>query len=199
HAFDVDTPSQALEKIARQKPDLIICDVHFPGTEGVFEFIRELRSLELDIPVLVFSQFNERVIATRVLQAGAQGYLMKSASEKELESAIHRVLSGRVYLSGEMTERTIATLSEASPRTHRGDRVRDLTNRELEVLDLVGAGMASKEIAEALRISLKTVESHRSHIRAKLALDNSAELICFASQWRNLDGPRDWQKTVASA
>ena len=115
---------------------------------------------------------------------------MKSASEADLEAAIRDLLSGRVYLSSSMTEQAIATLSDGSPRTHQGDRVRDLTNRELEVLDLVGDGMASKDIAEALHISLKTVESHRSHIRSKLALGSSAELICFASQWRNLDSHR---------
>lgn len=191
-SFDAGSPSEALERLPVDKPDLIISEALFQGTEGVFELIRDLRAFDKKTPVLVFSHFNERVIAARVLQAGAQGYLMKSAPEKTLEAAIRDLLSGKVYLSSRMTERAITTLSQASPRTHRGDRVRDLTNRELEVLDMVGAGMACKDIAEALSISLKTVESHRSHIRAKLALDNSAELICFATQWRNLDSHGAW-------
>ncbi|MEP4079597.1 LuxR C-terminal-related transcriptional regulator [Haloferula sp.] len=199
-AIEAAVPSEALTLIQRDPPDLIISEALFQGNEGIFELLQELRSKVGRIPVLVFSNFNERMIASRVLKAGAKGYLMKSASEKELGAAIRRLLSDRVYLSPEMTERALTTLSDHSPRTHRGGEVRDLTNRELEVLELVGAGMVSKEIAEVLHISLKTVESHRSHILAKLSLESSAELICYATQWRNLSSQRGWNKTaVASA
>ncbi|MGB6221434.1 LuxR C-terminal-related transcriptional regulator [Haloferula sp.] len=198
--IEASRPSEVLELVSSNPPDIIVTEALFPGSEGVFEFIPELHSLVGKIPVLVFSNINERVIASRVLQAGAQGYLMKSASENELGIAIRKLLSGGIYLSREMTERAVTTFAAPTPRTHRGDEVRELTNRELEVLDLVGAGMTSKDIAQVLHISLKTVESHRSHILAKLSLENSAELICYATQWRNLASHRGWrQASVASA
>ena len=197
--IEAGLPAEALKLIQLDPPELIICEALFPDHEGIFEFLQELRSKVGRIPVLVFSNFNERDLASRVIQAGAMGYLMKSASEKELGSAIRRLLAGRVYLSRDMTERTLTKLSASPSRTHRGGMVRELTNRELEVLDLVGAGMASKEIADSLHISLKTIESHRSHILAKLSLENSAELICYATQWRNLSSQRGWAKVTAAS
>lgn len=191
-------PGDALRLIRRDPPDLIISEALFTETEGVFELLHELRSMGFRIPVLVFSHLNEQVIASRVLQAGACGFLMKSAPENVLGEAIRKLLSGKIYLSRDMTERAVNHLSSASPRIHKGGEVRDLTNRELEVLDLVGAGMTSKDIADALGISLKTVESHRSHILAKLSLETSAELICYATQWRNLSNHRGWSEFTAA-
>lgn len=194
---EAEFPSEALELIQQDPPDLIISEALFPDNESIFEFLPALHSRIGRIPVLVYSNFNESVIASRVLQAGARGLIMKTASEKELGVAIKQVISGHVYLSPNMTERVLTTLSDPSPRIHGGGKVRDLTNRELEVLELVGAGMVSKDIARVLQISLKTVESHRSHILAKLSLGNSAELICYASQWRNLSKQRGWTNTAA--
>ena len=121
----VSTPSECLELIQRDPPDIIITEALFPGSQGIFEFLPDLHAKIGRIPVLVFSNINERVIASRVLQAGAQGFLMKSASEKELGNAIRKLLSGGIYLSGEMTERAITTFAAPSPRTHRGGKARD--------------------------------------------------------------------------
>lgn len=182
--LEVATPAEAIRSFAENQPDLIISEVVFRGSEGIFELLRDLQARDLRIPVLAFSHFDERVMATRVLQAGALGYLMKSASETLLLRVLGQLLAGRVYLSPAMTERTIDRLAAVHGARSELSRSEQLTNRELEVFELVGDGRSSKEIAEALHICLKTVESHRANIRAKLGLENSAELICYASRWR---------------
>ena len=187
--IEAGSPSEALPRMKTERPDLIICELLFSGDETIFDFIKQLHRQIGRIPLLVFSHFNERLLANRVLHAGAQGFLMKSASESQLKLAIRQLLSGKGYLSRDMTERTIRSLSEPDQRVHDGEHLRDLTNRELQVLDLIGSGLSSKETAATLHISLKTVETHRSHIRSKLSIDNCAELICFASQWRGLAAP----------
>jgi len=139
----------------------------------------------------VFSSVDERLMAHRALHAGALGYLMKSAGESELRRALRRVLSGHAYLSPEMTGLSLDRLADRRGQPTRDVPVAELTNRELEVLERVGAGLTSKDIARSLKISLKTVETHRAHIRAKLGIDHGAGLISYASRWRTLTGAPD--------
>lgn len=181
-------PRDAIELITIDPPDLIVCEAIFPEHEGVFELLHDLHARIGPIPLLVISRRDEQLLATRVLQAGGQGYIMKSSEPAEMLKAIHRVLDGKTYLSAEMTDRAIDQLASHHKPFRQATGVEDLTNRELEVLDLVGEGMPSKSIASTLGISLKTVESHRANIRAKLGIDHSAGLIRYASQWRNLEG-----------
>lgn len=185
-AGEASCPRQALETILASPPCLVTTEAIFPGREGLFEFLHDLHARAGTVPVLVISRRDEQLLATRVLHAGAQGYVMKSHDPSVMLEAMHRVLDGRIYLSNEMTERAVDQFAAGhAPRLPTG--VDDLSNRELEVLDLVGDGMPSKQIAEVLSISLKTVETHRANIRSKLGIDHSAGLIRYASQWRALE------------
>ena len=188
-AFECATPREALEQMVPHAPDLILSEAVFPEGEGIFEFLYDLHARIGKVPLLVISRRDEQILATRVLHAGAQGYLMKSSPTHEILTAIHRVLEGKIHLSRAMTDRAVDHYA-TSPGNRLPTGLEDLTNRELEVLDLVGEGLPSKQIADSLSISLKTVESHRANIRAKLGISHSAGLIRYASQWRAYEGQR---------
>lgn len=183
-AFEASDPREAMEKIRAGGVDLVVSEVAFQDHESVFELLRELRELPRPVPLLVFSHHLEQQVAPKALQAGARGYLEKHASMEEIVRAMHRVLAGKVYLSREMTEWALDHLTPGgtTPQTP-ATQVSGLTVRELEILELIGSGMQSKEIANCLHISLKTVETHRAHLREKLGIASGSGLVCYASQW----------------
>lgn len=169
----------ALKMIERRKPHLMLVDISLPEGHGL-EFIKDLRALHPTLPVLVVSMHDETLYAERVLRAGAQGYIMKSEGGAKLVHAIRQVLQGRIYLSEEMSGRLMAKFTG-----HRGNEseLGQLTDREFEVFTLLGQGLTAKEIGQRLHVSVKTVETHRLHLREKLHIKTGPALIKYAMRW----------------
>jgi DNA-binding NarL/FixJ family response regulator len=180
-AFCGSAPSAvlALSALRRVQADLVIVDLSLEGTNGL-ELIKHLAAEYPGLPILVLSLYDEQLYASRALRSGAMGYLMKGADVEAILAALRTVLEGKIALSTAMRERLIT-------ETVRGDRpptlLETLSDRELEVLQLIGEGYGTKKIAERLNLRIKTVESHRLHLREKLHLQNSAELVVFARAW----------------
>jgi DNA-binding NarL/FixJ family response regulator len=169
---------QSIRAIRESQPHLVLVDVSLKDSDGI-ELLKELKAQSPDLPVLVVSMHDETLYAERALRAGAGGYVMKQESPETLLAAIRTVLAGEVYVSSKMS----ATLLQHMVRgRNRGgglpmDR---LTDRELEIFRMIGAGRSVKEIADKLFLSIKTVEAHREHIKEKLNIKSSAELLRFA-------------------
>jgi DNA-binding NarL/FixJ family response regulator len=174
-------PAEALEVLEQQVPDLVIVDLSL-GDDSGLDLLKTLHSQRPELPVLVLSMHDEAYYADRVLRAGAMGYIMKQEAAEQMISAIHQVLSGKVYLSESMAASMLTRL--VGRRVVRGGTPVDhLTDRELQVLGLIGKGLGTRQIAEKLHLSVKTVENHREHIKAKLKLRTSAELVRYAVRW----------------
>ncbi len=160
--------------------DIAIVDLSLPGVNGV-EFIKRLRSLNPDVLVLVVSAHDEALYAERALRAGARGYLMKHESAGQFVTAVRAVLAGELYLSESLQSRFLQDrLGHSSDPTPSIER---LTDRELEVFEHFGRGQSTREVAEALGLSLKTIESHRANIKQKLGIDRAAEFMQRAVIW----------------
>jgi DNA-binding NarL/FixJ family response regulator len=172
--------AEGMSKIRELKPDLVIVDLSLPGANGI-ELIKNIRAEFAKLPVLILSMHDESLYALRALRAGAQGYVMKQEALENVIGAIREVLAGRPYLSTEMSAKLITNYaSGSSGQTNPTDK---LSDRELEILELIGKGRDVHEIAKALHISRKTVETHRAHIKEKLNLKNAREVARFAVQW----------------
>jgi len=173
--------SQALEEVERSRPDLVLADINLPGRSGL-ELIRDLRALAPKLPVLVLSMHDETVFAERVLRAGGRGYVSKQAGPEKLAEAIRRVLGGQIYLAETVSTRLLDGLAgERPPRVP--SPIERLTDRELDVFTLIGQAKETKEIAQRLRMSTKTVEAHRGAIKRKLKLKSGPELTRHAVLW----------------
>lgn len=173
--------SQALELTEREKPDLVLADINLPGRNGL-ELIRDIRSVAPKLPVLVLSMHDESVFAERVLRAGGRGYVSKHAGAEKLAQAIRHVLSGQIYVSESVSTRLLDGLSgKQSARV--ASPIEQLTDRELEVFNLIGQAKETKEIAKRLAMSSKTVEAHRGAIKRKLKLRTGPELTRHAVLW----------------
>lgn len=166
--------------------DLVLTDVSLPGMGGL-ELTKQLGALHPSVPVLVVSRHDEGLYAERALRAGAKGYVMKHEPPETLVAAVHRVLRGGVYVSPAMADRLLmgiasgANLAQQSP-------LDVLSDRELEVFELSGNGVATRKIAERLHLSVKTVESYRARIKTKLGLTTAAEFMQHAVQWVTAKG-----------
>ena len=172
--------AEGMSKIRELKPDLVIVDLSLPGANGI-ELIKNIRAEFAKLPVLILSMHDESLYALRALRAGAQGYVMKQEALENVIGAIREVLAGRPYLSTEMSAKLITNYASGSAgQTNPTDK---LSDRELEILELIGKGRDVHEIAKALHISRKTVETHRAHIKEKLNLKNAREVARFAVQW----------------
>ena len=171
--------AEAMAVIRKIKPDMAIVDLSLPGANGI-ELIKNIRAEFQKMPVLVLSMHDESLYATRALKAGAQGYVMKQEALENIIVAIRQVLSGRPYLSPDMSAKLITNFASGSTQPDVTDK---LSDRELEILELIGQGRDVGDIAQALHISTKTVETHRAHIKEKLNLKNAREVARFAVQW----------------
>jgi DNA-binding NarL/FixJ family response regulator len=169
----------ALRAIRQDKPDLVLVDVSLKDSDGI-ELLKELRSQNPDQPVLVLSMHDESLYAERALRAGARGYVMKQEAPQTLLQAIRKVLTGQVYLSDTMGANLLQRMVGGKHAGKAAMPMDRLTDRELEVFRMIGAGRSVKEIAEKLFISPKTVEAHREHIKEKLGVRSSADLLRFA-------------------
>jgi len=178
---EAGNPTEALQAIVKTRPELILSDLTMPGRSGL-EFVKDLVAAEPDISVLVVSMHDEVVYAERALRAGARGYIMKEAGGEALLAAIRRVLGGEVYVSPRMSARILEGLSARKPRGSSSP-IEKLTDREFEVFQLIGQGKSTRDIAEQLHLSSKTVDVHRSHIKEKLELKDATALIRHAVRW----------------
>jgi DNA-binding NarL/FixJ family response regulator len=179
-AEDAET---ALRAIANNRPGVMIVDISLNGTDGL-DLLKTVRSFDGALPVLILSMHDESVYAERALRAGANGYIMKQQATEEVLAAVRRILSGGVYLSDGMSNRMLQQYVGGAPAT-ASSRISNLSDRELEVFCLVGEGRATREIADQLHLSIKTIETYQAHIKEKLVLRSGRELIQQAIQWRS--------------
>ncbi len=178
---EADTAPVALQKILALKPDVAIVDLALKGGSGL-ELIKQLRAQGLQLKLLVFSMRNEGIYAERALRAGADGYITKEEGTEKAIEAIRLMMQGKRYVSSEMAEKMMDSLVGAGPEGD-GGTIELLSDRELEVLELIGNGLGSREIAQKLHLSIKTIESHREHIKSKLGLTRATELVSYAFNW----------------
>ncbi len=178
---EAESSPAALDLIRRTPVDLAIVDIGLHGSANGIELTKSIKAEHPDLPVLVLSMHDEALYAERALRAGARGYLMKREALDSVISAVRSVLSGDIYVSSTMQKRMIAQHVGAGGMAKTP--VEKLTDRELEVLQLIGEGNEVREIAEKLFLSAKTVEAHRAHIKEKLDLSNAREVARFAVQW----------------
>jgi len=182
-----DRAAQALDAIAADVPDLVLVDISLPDRSGL-ELIKDIHTLHPDLPLLVVSMHDEALYAERVLRAGGRGYLMKQEGGQKLMQAIRQVLSGQIYVSDKMSSKILEIFSG-----HRGGAlhspVERLSDREFEVFQLVGQGQGTRQIAQLLHLSVKTVEVHRANIKKKLELKSGADLVRYSIRWTEAQQP----------
>jgi DNA-binding NarL/FixJ family response regulator len=178
---EANNAPSALGLLRDGKVDLILIDVCLQGANGI-ELTKQIRSEHPDLPILVLSMHDEAIYAVRALKAGANGFIMKRAGVDAFLSAIRKVLSGRIHVSDEMGERIISSAIRGQQRI-TATPIDTLTDRELEILHHIGKGRSSRQIAQELNLSAKTVESHRLRIKNRLGLRSASELVRFATDW----------------
>ena len=178
---EADSAHQALSLLKTLKPDLAILDVSLEDRNGI-ELLKDIRVRFPKLPVLILSMHHESLYAERALHAGAKGYIMKQEAPDKVLVAIRTILRGEVYVSEKMSARMLRTLSDR--RSGQGaSPIERLSDRELEVFRHIGKGFSSSEIAEQLCISVKTIETHREHIKDKLKLPDKGDLLRYAVEW----------------
>jgi DNA-binding NarL/FixJ family response regulator len=175
-----DAPT-ALSLIARQAPELVILDISLKQSSGL-ELIKHLKELWPNLPVLVLSMHDEMLYAERSLRAGALGYITKEEATVNILSAVRRLLGGQVYLSERMAGRMMKKMVGGAV-TELASPLEVLTDRELEVFQMLGRGLGTRRIAAELRLGIKTVESYRARIKEKLRLADGNQLLQHAIQW----------------
>jgi DNA-binding NarL/FixJ family response regulator len=178
---EANNAREAMDVIRKLNPDLAIVDLSLPGANGI-ELIKNIRAEFSKLPILVLSMHDESLYALRALRAGAEGYVMKHEAMTNVIQAIREVFNGRPYLSPAMAAQVITKFAHRQVEGE-ADAVERLSDRELEILELIGKGNDVRQIAKVLHLSPKTVETHRSHIKDKLDLKNSREVARFALQW----------------
>jgi DNA-binding NarL/FixJ family response regulator len=175
-----DAP-EALKIIKQSMPDMVIVDISLKDTSGM-ELIKDIKTQYPNLPILALSMHDESLFAERALRAGAKGYIMKAEATENVITAIRRVLSGQLYLSDRMQTKIVRKLVGGEPEPG-ASAIDCLSDRELEVFLLIGQGYGTRQIAERLYLSVKTIETYRAHIKDKLNLADSTELLQYAIQW----------------
>lgn len=178
---EAEDAQTAMQAVIAARPDILVVDISLNGPDGL-DLLKEIRMRYPDLPVLILSMHDESIYAERALRAGAQGYIMKQEATEKVLVALRRILSHEIYVSeriaNRMLQRYIGSRSVGGPPS-----IADLTDRELEVFRLIGEGHSTRQIAEELHISVKTVESYQAHIKEKLSLRSARELVQHAIQW----------------
>jgi DNA-binding NarL/FixJ family response regulator len=179
---EVQTEREARAAIRALAPDVVIVDISLAQGDGL-ELVRDVHAQRPELPMLVLSMHDELIYAERLLAAGASGYIMKQAASDQLLIALRKVLEGETYLS-ESLAGNLGRLDGGNGGAGYGaDPIDRLSNRELQVLSLIGRGLSSREAAEALGLSVKTVETHRQSLKRKLNLATNAQLLQYAINW----------------
>jgi DNA-binding NarL/FixJ family response regulator len=184
---EADDAHSAFKAIAALQPDMVVLDISMSGPDGL-DVLKEIRSNTSSLPVLILSMHDESIYAERAMRAGANGYIMKQEATEKVLVAIRRILQGEVYLSDRLTNAMLQQYVRGGAGT-KSSPLLNLTDRELEVYRLIGAGHGTRQIADELHLSVKTIESYQAHIKEKLALRNARELVQHAIEWTvNLGG-----------
>jgi DNA-binding NarL/FixJ family response regulator len=174
-----DNVQDALQLIELKNPDIAIVDLTLKGPSGL-ELIKDLKAKEIDVPVLVLSMHDEALYAERVLKAGGRGYITKNEVSKEVMTAVYAVLRGEIYLPARIASRILESVA-VGRKDENG--VSQLTDRELEVFELIGHGRTTREISNQLHLGVSTVDTYRARIKTKLHLENSSQLCHEAIRW----------------
>jgi DNA-binding NarL/FixJ family response regulator len=178
----------AVATVERLRPDLAIVDLSLKAVNGL-DVIKALKAERPELPVLALSMHDEMLYAERALRAGASGYVMKQEATKNLLGAVRRILDGGIYLSDNMTAKLLQRVANTKS-TGSTSVLEQLSDRELEVFRLIGEGASTRRIAEMLKLSIKTIESHRENIKRKLNLQDAAELVHSAVAWVHDSAPK---------
>ena len=186
---DADTLNDALSAIERLSPDLVIADISLREGDGI-ELVKALHRRRPGLPVLVLSMHDEALYAERALAAGARGYIMKQEAMDRVVGAVRLVLSGKIYASDTVKDRIMNTLFQPAG-DGKSPAVSRLTDRELEVFRLIGRGLSTKEIAQKLNLSIKTIGTYRERIKEKLRIRHATELVQCAVHWTGSGDPAD--------
>ena len=177
---EAEEAETAMTEIAAKKPDILIVDISLNGPDGL-DLLKSLRTLYPSLPVLILSMHDESIYAERALRARANGYIMKQEATEKVLVAVRRILGGAIYLSDRMANKLLHQyVSGASADLN--SRLSALSDRELEVFRLIGEGRSTRQIAEKLHLSIKTVETYQAHIKDKLSLQSGRELVQHAIQ-----------------
>lgn len=178
---EADNARQALDAVAGQNFDLALLDISLPDKNGL-ELIKDVLALKPGLLILVVSMHDEMLYAERVLRAGARGYIMKQEGGKKFMQAIRHVLAGQIYVSEKMSSRILEIFSGRKTQAESSPVAR-LSDREFEVFQLIGQGKGTRDIAEQLHLSVKTVEVHRANIKGKLQIKTATDLVRAAVRW----------------
>lgn len=178
---EADTARDARSAIVQHCPDAMIADIGLNQGDGI-ELVRDVRAHYPHLPILVLSNHDESIYAERLLSVGANGYIMKDASSEEILVSLRRVLDGDIYVSRDVGSRMLRR-SAARGTFVSSNPVDRLSNRELQILHLIGKGISTRQTADSLNLSIKTVESHRQRIKSKLNLNTGTQLVQYAINW----------------
>jgi DNA-binding NarL/FixJ family response regulator len=173
---EAGTAMDARSAIDRLRPDVLICDISLRQVDGI-EMVRSLRAHYPQLPILVLSALDETIYAARMLALGVSGYIMKQASTEQFLVSLRRVLEGNIYVSEAMRNSMLSRFSGGAAQL---DPIERLTNRELQILHMIGKGASTRETAQLLHLSVKTIESHRQRIKRKLNLTTGIQLVRYA-------------------
>jgi DNA-binding NarL/FixJ family response regulator len=186
---EAEEAQAALAAFEELHPDVLVVDISLPGPDGI-DLVKAIRARDAGVPVLVLSMHDESIYAARALRAGANGYIMKQEATERVLIAIRRILEGDVYLSNSAASRVVNQYVRGAAAMPSPVSV--LSDRELEVFRLIGQGHGTREIADTLHLSIKTVETYQTHIKEKLSLRNARELVQHAIEWNlaELTSPR---------
>ena len=177
---EAEDAKTAFKAIKKHRPDIAIIDISLKDISGL-ELIKWVKGLDFKVAMLVISVHDESIYAERALKAGADGYLMKQESPDKIIQAIRQILKGEIYISDSIAKRLIRHLLKG--HGEKATPIDSLSDRELEVLQLLGRGFKPKQIADKLCLSIKTIETYQSNIKEKLFLNNAFELAQYAVQW----------------
>ncbi|MBD3337298.1 MAG: response regulator [Candidatus Eisenbacteria bacterium] len=178
---EAEDAATAMERVQETMPDLVIVDISLKDVGGI-ELIKQIKAKHPNMKMLVSSMHDEVLYAERCLHAGAMGYISKSEATEEMVNAIRRVMTNKVYLSPQMSERVLDRMVRGEDKIDR-PTIESLSDRELEVFELIGRGLTTRQIAQRLYLSVKTIETYRENLKTKLGLKNSTELVRHAVRW----------------
>lgn len=178
---EAEEAAGAMHVLNSSRPDVLIVDISLNGPDGL-DLLKNIRSIHPTLPVLILSMHDESLYAERALRAGSNGYIMKQEATEKVLVALRRILSGEIYVSDRIANKLLKHYITGSGSL-RNSTISDLSDRELEVFRLIGEGHGTRQIAEELHLSVKTVESYQAHIKEKLSLRSARELMQRAIQW----------------